>query len=181
MSIFTESKNSFEGQQSDETVILLLRRHWFVLIAPFFAFVVLAIFPIVLYLFVSDFFVKFDLVALYWFLIAIYFVIWWVGLFYRLMFYLLDVWIVTDYRIIDSRQLGFFNRKVAEARIYKVQDVTTKIVGLFNTILDFGDVEIQTAGTDRNFMFKQVPDPKNVRDAVIRAMNTFRDKHPHEI
>ena len=94
---------------------------------------------------------------------------------------MLNVWIVTDHRIIDSEQLGLFNRTVAELNIVKVQDVEVKVEGLIATFFNFGNVEIQTAGEDKNFLFKNVPNPIGVKDMIIRAQRHFLASHPNNI
>ena len=59
--------------------------------------------------------------------------------------YWLDVWIVTDERVINIEQKGLFSRSVSELHFYNVQDVTTSVRGVIPTLLNYGDVEVQTA------------------------------------
>jgi len=178
VSFLTETKFSFSEQYKDEQVVLLLRRHWFVILIPIIGYILLAFIPVLIRGLWGDIIISNGFGSLFWFGAAIFYLIWWMSFGYRIMLYLLDVWIVTDHRIIDSRQLGFFKRIVAEAKIDKVQDVTTRITGFFATILKFGDVEIQTAGTERNFLFEQVPDPTAIREKILKAISHYRRFHP---
>lgn len=91
--------------------------------------------------------------------------------------YLLDIWIVTDHRIIDSEQHGFFKRTVAELSLSKIQDISVEISGLIPTFLDYGNLEIQTAGTENKFMFKQIPHPNEVKDIIMNLHNEFLRIH----
>ncbi len=84
--------------------------------------------------------------------------------------YTLDNWIVTTKRIIDSLQSGFFNRRVAELHLEKIQDVSYKIEGLLPTFFNYGIVEIQTAGKDNKFLFEQVPNPQRVKDIIMELI-----------
>lgn len=176
--IFSESKNSFENQLPDERVILLTRRHWFTLLMTFVAFGFLAVLPFLIYRWTVTYLEQGGLGELFWFAVVIYFIFWWLGLFYRLMIYLLDVWLVTDHRVIDSRQIGFFNRVVSEARLNRVQDVATGVTGFFPTFLNFGNVEVQTAGTEQRISFKQVPNPNVIKEAILKANSEFTRLHP---
>ena len=179
MSIFSFSKDTFDGEYPEEKVILLLRRHWFVLVPAGVLIFILILAPFAACLFFRISLDTLGLTSLYWFGVAVYFIFLWQITFYRLTMYLLDVWIVTDRRIIDSQQKGFFSRVVSETKINKVQDVSTEVHGLIPTFLNFGNVEVQTAGTEEKFVFRQVPAPEEVRKAVMQASSNFSSLH-HE-
>ena len=51
--------------------------------------------------------------------------------------YYLDLWIVTDRRIISVDQIHFFNRNVAIFRLERLQDIEYKIKGILPTFLNF--------------------------------------------
>ncbi|MEK7506820.1 MAG: PH domain-containing protein, partial [Patescibacteria group bacterium] len=150
----------------------------FTLLLTFVAFGFLAVLPFLVYRWAATYLEQGGLGELFWFVVVLYFIFWWLGLFYRLMIYLLDVWLVTDHRVIDSRQIGFFNRVVAEARLNRVQDVTTHVSGFFETLLNFGQVEVQTAGTEQRISFKQVPNPNVIKEAILKANSEFVRMHP---
>lgn len=92
--------------------------------------------------------------------------------------YYFDVWIVTTERIINIEQKGLFVRVVSELQFSRIQDVTTNVSGLIPTMLNFGDVTIQTAAEEEQFLFRQVPDPYHVKDLL---MTRVRDQHDEEI
>lgn len=181
-SILRDTHYSFDGKKPYENVLLLLFRHWFVLVSRFLVFVFLALLPFVLYAFVQKYLEPYQgLEPLFWFLIAVYFLWWWYGLFYSLTMYLLDTWIVTDHRILDSEQHGFFRRSVAELNLAKIQDISVSVKGFIPTLLDFGDLEIQTAGAENKFHFKQVPHPNQVKDQIMHAHNQYVAVHKGNI
>lgn len=98
---------------------------------------------------------------------SIYILFVWLRLFLLITDYYLDAWIITDKRIVDIVQSGLFKREVSECRLDRIQDVTTRVEGLMPTIFDFGDVHIQTAGKEKEFVFRQVPDPYGVKDLIL--------------
>ena len=112
---------------------------------------------------------------------AIFYLSWWFGVFYAVTMYLLDIWMVTDHRVIDSEQHGFFRRTVAELHLSKIQDISVEIRGIIPTFLDYGDLEIQTAGTSEKFFFKQIPHPNEVKDIIMEAHNQFIRVHPDDV
>ena len=91
--------------------------------------------------------------------------------------YYLDVSIVTSERIVDITQDGLFSRTISELKIGEIQDVTSSVVGIFPTILKYGDVEVQTAGERMRFLFDDVSDPDGVRDLIIKVAQEKRCEH----
>jgi membrane protein YdbS with pleckstrin-like domain len=181
LSVFTNTQYTFEGEYPYEKVVVLLFRHWFALLVKILTYILLALIPPAIYLFGGSFLSEYALGSLFVLLIVVYYMAWWYGLFYAIAMYLLDVWIVTDHRVIDSEQHGFFSRTVAELNLAKIQDVGTSIEGPLATWLKFGNLDIQTAGTNPKFSFKQIPDPLKVKDMLMHAHNEYIAVHPGDV
>lgn len=181
LEVFTKTQNTFEGQRPYEQTIVLLHRHWYVLAIKLVGYLLIVLLPIAVYPFLLNFagFVYFQ--SLYFVLVAGFYLLWWYSLFYMITMYLLDTWIITNHRVIDSEQHGFFNRTVAELSLAKIQDVSTKIDGPLATWLKFGYLDIQTAGTSPKFSFKQISNPLAVKDELMRAHNEYLAEHPEGI
>lgn len=92
--------------------------------------------------------------------------------------YFLDVWIITNERIVDIRQKGLFARTVAETRFYRVQDVTAEVKGFLPTIFGYGDVHVQTAGETGRFIFDDVSHPYKLAQKIMELVEN--DKPHHE-
>ena len=80
--------------------------------------------------------------------------------------YYLDVWVITNHRIIDIEQVGLFNRHISSFRFNQIQDVTVKVSGLIATLVGFGTVEIHTASND-SFKFKGVAAPNQLKERIM--------------
>jgi len=179
--LFTKTSFSFDTKKPDEEVLAILYRHWIVLILQLSAFFVFLLLPFGVRMMFSRHIDRFDFNGLYNFAMAVYFLIWWSSLFYEVTMYLLDIWIITDHRVIDNRQYGFFNRVVSELSLSKIQDISVEIQGVFQTFFDFGDVKIQTAGAEPRFVFKQIHHPNEIREKITKASNDYRIAHPDDI
>ena len=178
----TTTSYTFEDKKSYENVLLFLYRHWFVLFLQLIAFALLGILPLVLAIVLNKFLPELEAWRPYLhFAYAIYYLFWWYGLFYRIAMYLLDYWIVTDHRIIDSEQHGFFNRTVAELNLAKIQDISVAIIGVIPTWLDYGNLEVQTAAASEKFFFKEIPHPEKTKDIIRDAHNTYIKEHPGDV
>ncbi len=168
----------FINQKEYETVRILLRRHYLFLLAIFLMFGILALIPIFGYALLTRFITIQPAVQnLIFFFISVYYLFWIYGFFYSLADYLLDVWLVTDHRIVDMKQNGLFNQDIAETRLSNVQDVSVSIKGVLATLFSFGNVVIQTAGAKQVFEFQQIPNPVRVKDTILRLFDEFTRTH----
>jgi uncharacterized membrane protein YdbT with pleckstrin-like domain len=89
------------------------------------------------------------------------------SLFLILIFYYLNIQIITDIRIVDISQVGLFSHTVSELHIDKIEDATSKTTGIFGTIFNYGDVYVQTAGTIERFEFQDVPNPAGIEKLIL--------------
>src|SRR3990167_7284967 len=84
-------------------------------------------------------------------------------LFVHWLEFYLDVWVVTNERVINVDQRRLFSRRVSEVRLAQVQDITSEVEGFLHTFFKFGDINLQTAAESGKFTFKNIPNPDNVR------------------
>ena len=173
----TQTHYTFEGKKDYENVHTLLYRHWFVLFEHCLAFIFFAILPVIVYGSVGIYLESLRLASVLAFLTSLYYLVWWYGLAYVVTMYLLDTWIVTDHRVVDSEQHGFFRRTVSELTLSKIQDISVRVRGPITTFFDFGDLVIQTAGTQERFHFKQIPHPRAVKDMIMHAHDRYSAEH----
>ena len=161
----------FKGRKVDESIILLLRRHWLVFVFRFLPFFFLLIGLVVFHVLGTIFFkfsgLKFDL---NWFYLVESFlgIFWWLALFITWVNFYLDVWIVTDNRVVNIEQVALFSRNISELKHNKIQDVTSEVRGIIPTLFNYGDVYIQTAGNKQRFVFKQIFNPTNTRNIIMQ-------------
>ena len=179
--IFRNSNYTFEGMRPYENVIALLYRHWFTLFGKLLAYLVLAFLPFIVRYFAIGYVMSLGLDNIFSFLTSIYFLFWWTGLFYAITMYLLDTWIVTDHRLLDNEQHGFFSRTLSEMNLSKIQDVSVEVKGLIPTFLNYGNLEIQTAGTEPKFILKQIPNPAGIKSKIIETSNNYTLQHKENI
>jgi len=86
--------------------------------------------------------------------------------------YYLDLWVITDRRIIAVEQVHFFNRNVAIFRLERLQDIEFSIKGLVQTFFNFGTISAQTAGnSDVNFKSTGMPNPDQLQNIIQSAMD----------
>jgi len=172
---------SFKGKRPDETTILFLRRHWLVLIFKLFPALFFLI-ALLLVLFLRDFW----LIMLGWekaffdLFFASLWMFFWILLFIIWIDYYLDVWIVTDQRIINIEQASLFRRRISELEMGKIQDVTSQVQGIIPTLFRYGYVYVQTAGEKERFVFCEVPNPAKVKNIIMQIQKRALLKEKRE-
>jgi len=167
---------------NDEKIVLEVRRHWFVLLAQSLPLVFLVFFPLIIKIALGVMGLS-DIVILsknIETLITIITAVWvwfiWVAFFILWTDYYLDILILTNKRIIDIEQKGFFSREISTFRLDRIQDITVDVNGVIPTFFDFGDIHIQTAGEVPEISVKSIPDPHKVREIVSRAQDEAIEK-----
>lgn len=155
----------------EEKVLSTFKKHNFYIIFEIFLLVVFAILPLILFLFTDLIKVEkgTELFNLLGFLYFVFISIFWLVAFYAWTDYYLDIWILTNKRLISVDQKGFFSRDVSIVRLDKIQDVSIVTNGAINTILRIGDIKVQSAGTDNEFIMRGIKDPVRVKDIIFEA------------
>lgn len=166
------SKYRLPNQQEGEEIVKIIRRDMFILVKKVATFLLLNILPLVFFYLALLNFPTILVGELSWPLLilgaSVYYLFMWLLFFFSFIDYYLDVWIVTNKRIIYIEQKGLFSRVISEQKLYSVQDITSETNGFFPTIFAYGDVLIQTAGEKERFHFQQVPNPDAIRDMIIK-------------
>lgn len=157
----------------NEKIILVRRRHWFKLLESvggliFGLLIVLAV-PFFIAIAYGDIFRNFtNEIFLGAGLMAQLFL---VALFLVIIDYHLDVWIITNERLVFIELKGLFNRKVSSVHFRNVQDVSVEVKGVLPTLLNYGNLQVQTAGEFNEFIFKDVPHPYELKDKILSLQN----------
>jgi len=164
-----------------ESVIKVLRRDLFILLKKVLFLILLIILPFFFfYLMITiqpslmSGEISYPLIVL---ATSAYYLFVWLFGFFSFIDYYLDVWIITNERIIDVEQKGFFSRTISEQRLFRVQDVTSEVNGFFATVLKYGNVHVQTAGAKQRFLFREIPGPEEVRNTIIKLVEKNKKKH----
>lgn len=146
----------FDTQEPEEEILMIIRAHWItnfhwviISLILFFSPIVLTFFPL-LSSFPPNFRFMFVVV---WYLVLLMYV------FEQFLSWFFNLTIITDERIIDVDFINLTTKKVSDADIEKIQDVTYNNSGAFGAIFNYGDVLVQTAAELTEFIFEKVPNP----------------------
>lgn len=166
------SELDFEGQRDGEQLLFIFRRHpiamrkgYYMLLVPF----VLSSIPALIWQNNLELFLlPIGGLVLGGLLFSYQFIMWYY-----------TVYIVTDQRIRQITQRGFFGKDVVELRLSKIQNISYNIRGFSGEIFGFGTIVIQTFVGDLVIHKVNHPDTiyNKLQDAVSAAI---AEQEPYE-
>lgn len=175
----------FEGQDTDEKILLLLRAHpitnlgWIVsaallFILPFFAPKVLQILNLDLSNIPQNIPILFLIINYLLVMIIV---------FEGFLHWYFNVYIVTAKNIVDVDFHSLLFKNIDVAPLRNIEDTSSSMGGILNSIFHYGNVFIQTAGNARNIDFHSVPRPHHVADFILDEAHKIygrgRDAYHH--
>lgn len=164
---------TFEGQKEGEKLLIFTRQHWYVLLGSVILSFLGSLIPLIFIILFAPLLVTYQASTLFMFIWIIYIMCIWFALAHKIVFHLLNVWVVTDSRILDIWQIAFFNRKVSELHLESIQDISVNTAGIVQSYFNFGNIDIQTAASENHFTFEEVPRPVEIKDIIMDAANAY--------
>ena len=162
--------------RENEKIILTLHRHWIILVFHFLYFIVLFVSTAILLQYQTPIIELFGS-GLYWGWLSLY---WIVFLTFILLGWIndeLDLFIITESRVIGIDQISALSRTVSECSLDRVQEVNAHTAGIFQTIFGFWDVHIHTASETSNMVIRFAPDPIENARRINNVIQEFRKSH----
>lgn len=170
-----------DQKRSDSGVHLFIHRHWIAYFKWIAILSVMVLVPLVLIVVgINNQYISFDnpnvnlfyitIGSIYLYFVLALFITTWID-------YYLDVTIVTRENLINIKQNELFSRSVAEQSLLRVQDVTAKQKGFFQSNFNCGTVIVETAGSQPNFTMPDIPDPLVVANTIMRMHEELLQEH----
>lgn len=169
---------TFQTQRHNEIILLFLRRHFITNLPWIIIAIIFSLIPVVFIALSSMFSVLTVIQVPGRFVIILtlfYYLIIFSYIFVNFITWFYNVFLVTNERIIDVDYSNIVVHNVAETKLVQVEDVHYEQSGFIRTLLNFGDVFVQTAGAERVFEALAVPKPREA--ANIIAGRIGREAH----
>lgn len=99
-----------------------------------------------------------------------------VSLIYEWLIWYQDIYIITNKRIINIQRNSLFSTTISEAGLDKIQDVTFKIEGVFQTFFNYGTVMVQTASSIGVLNLEDVENPSLLVEKIREACEIFEEE-----
>lgn len=173
---------SFEGQDPDEKILLLLRAHPIVNLQWIIPAILLFFFPFFISAgensFIPGFFTLLPQAFAIVFLIINYLLVLIIS-FEGFLHWYFNVYIVTDKNIIDVDFHSILFKNIDMAPLRNIEDTSSSMGGILSAIFHYGNVFIQTAGATKNIDFINVPKPHQVADFILDHSHKIHGRGAH--
>jgi hypothetical protein len=161
---------SFQTQKEKESIILFLRSHFITNISWILITLSLIVVPMIILPLLSNFDLgilsipiafrlKIVLILFYYFLVFSY-------AFLNFLHWFYNVFIVTTERVVDIDYSSVVVHNIAVASLSHVQDVNCTQSGFIPTLLNYGNLFVQTAGEEINFEAFSIPKPREATHII---------------
>lgn len=167
----------FDTQEANEHILLFLRRH-FITNLPWIFYTALfaCLPPVVSYIFTKINYPFTFLPATFMAaVIAMYYLILATSAYLHFLDWYYNISLITPKRVLDIELKDLVYKKISATKISLVQDINYTQTGTIRTLFNFGEVLIQTAGTQDNFYVNSVPKPEVVVRIVEELIGKGRE------
>ncbi|HRY52240.1 MAG TPA: hypothetical protein P5089_00095 [Candidatus Portnoybacteria bacterium] len=161
----------------NEQIVLMARRHWFFLAVSLLKAVAVSLVPWVVAFALAFFDLSFvnqqAFSAVFWYFALIF---WFISFCYGVLIWVdwyLDLWILTNQKIIDIQQMGLFKRLVMTYVIDNIQGVAIKTHGPLASFFKYGDAEIKISGQANPVVFQQIPNAALVQEKILQTHQEY--------
>lgn len=160
----------------DEKVLMTLHRHWILFVFEIGYMLILIVSTLIIWFMKSKLIFIFG-TAIFWGGLSIY---WILFLTFILLSWIndeLDLFIITDQRIIGIDQVSSLSRRVTECSLDRVQEVNAEVTGILQTIFHYGHVHIHTASEHSDMIVSYAPDPVENGNRINTIISEYRSNH----
>lgn len=159
----------FENQGANEEVLLTMRAHPITLL-PFFLNAAIFLFLIFLSNFIIfHFLTSFQLAYINVFFILFIFMYVWIGI----VNWYFNIGIVSNQQIIDVDFSAIGNKELTRTKLSHVEDITVKTGGFVPGLFDFGNIFVQTAGSEINTEFINIAHPGDAQHIIQNILEEY--------
>ncbi len=164
--------------EEGEYIVTKVRKHWWGILVWSTSLVVLGFLPLLFGILFFEVSLLSDphMVNLFGLGYTVWVTILWVLFFVDWTDYYLDVWVVTNKRVVDIDHIGLFSRDVSTVRLDDIEDITTELHGVISTLLKFGTITLQTAGSRNEFYLRNAKNPEHAKTIIYGLISDVKDK-----
>lgn len=161
---------SFQSQGREEEILLFLRAHIITNFSWVFASLLLLILPVILFAILPNFginlFVSLNIARYTMLYLIFYYSLIFSYILTNFIHWFYNVFIVTTEQVVDVDYSNIVIHYMAVTGLNHVQDAKYSQTGFIATFFDFGNIFVQTAGTEPNFEESAIPKPKEATQII---------------
>lgn len=169
----------FEGQDSGEQILLLLRAHPVTNLKWIIPVILLFFLPFLIRIVLGMASIPPDVIPESFSLVLLLFnfLLIMVITFEGYLYWYFNVYIVTNKNIIDVDFHSILYKNIDVAPLRNIEDTSSSMGGILSSIFHYGNVYIQTAGAAKNIDLLDVPKPHHVADFILDETHKIHNVH----
>lgn len=158
----TEDHLDFDGQRPNEKLLFVFRRHLIAMRKGFYLLLIpMVVTSIPILIWQQEVWLYFVFLGGFGLGLILFL--------YRFVLWYFTIYIVSDQRIRQITQKGFFGKDVIEVRLSKIQNISYNIPGFSGEVFKFGTIVIQTIVGD--LVIEHVEHPDKIYNKLQDAVN----------
>lgn len=99
-------------------------------------------------------------IGLFWYVLVSSYV------FVNILIWLFNVGIITSERVIDVNYYNVLDKEVTETSNEDIADVSFNLIGFIPSYFDYGEVFVQSPGSEQRIDFLKIPHPSEVTSII---------------
>jgi membrane protein YdbS with pleckstrin-like domain len=155
-----------ENLREGEEIKLVIKRHWIIYVM-LWVYTVLWVVVIFTFYFIMWFTAVSSLLNILFLLVFLLF------LYVSWLDHELDMYIITNNRIVWVDQTAFLNRTVSECNLWQVQEVNSTTKGFFANMLNYGTLLIHTAWTNTTMQMDFSPNAMQQARKILNIVDSY--------
>ena len=159
--------------RKDEILIKTIRRH----VSSLNGSLSLAVCVLIAYLLILYYF-KFNFFGYGWQVLSLLILVLLLFVFYKINIWRKNAFLITNQRLINNEQRGFFSRTVTEITYDDVHEITFKQEGLSATFSNYGTLIIRTP-SENQIILDKIPDPEKAVELINKIKKSLKHQE-HE-
>jgi Bacterial PH domain len=159
--------------KDSEHIVMILHRHWIIFIFKIL-YIIFLVLSSILIIMIREEIMSFIGGGLFWGFMSLYWIFFLTFIFLSWVTDELDIFIITNERIIGIDQISALSRTVSECSIDRVQEVNAEVSGILQTIFSYGHVHIHTASEHSDMTISFAPNPVENARQINNVIHEFR-------
>lgn len=171
-----ENLKTASQMRPGEKLLMKLHRHWIVFVFKI-GYIMWLLITTLIILMMKGTLVAIFGTAIFWWTLSLY---WMFFLTFILVSWVsdeLDLFLITDQRIIGIEQVSALSRRVTECGLNRVQEVNAEVTGILQTVLHYWHVHIHTASENSDMIVSFAPNPVENGNRINTIINEYRSTH----
>lgn len=152
-----------------EKVIRVLKVHWLAYVIIWLQVFTMVIISIILFFVLGFWSANLLIISISWMVFLNIIYIEWLN-------YELDMYVITNTRIIGIEQISFLNRNVSECNLAQVQEVNSQTKWLFANIFNYWRVSIQTAWSVAKLSMNMCPNAIEEARKILNIIEAYKEE-----